>query len=82
VPQLPTFEGVPSLAELTELNTSFAHKLLEQQSTYARQLATIFTSVQQAAAQTTDRVVKSATTATTNAATTAATATAPTGSKN
>jgi hypothetical protein len=43
VPSFPTVEGVPTVAELTELNTQFVDKVVEQQKAYAKQLADIFT---------------------------------------
>ncbi len=45
-PQMPTLEGVPSMAELTELNTRFATHVLEQQKQYATQLAELFKPMQ------------------------------------
>lgn len=42
VPQLPVLEGVPSLAQLTELNTAFVEQVVDQQKSYATQLAAIF----------------------------------------
>jgi len=41
-PQMPTLEGVPSMAELTDLNTKFAAHVLEQQKQYATQIADLF----------------------------------------
>ncbi|GAC1421199.1 MAG: hypothetical protein NVSMB5_14200 [Candidatus Velthaea sp.] len=45
-PQLPTMEGVPSIAELTALNTQFASHVLEQQKQYATQIADLFKPVE------------------------------------
>ena len=42
-PAVPTVEGLPTLAQVTELNTTFANQLLEQEKAYASQLAEIFT---------------------------------------
>jgi hypothetical protein len=43
VPTFPTVEGVPTVAELTELNTKFVDKVVAQQKAYAKELADIFT---------------------------------------
>lgn len=42
MPQMPAIEGVPTISELTELNTAFIDKIVEQQKTYAKQLADVF----------------------------------------
>jgi hypothetical protein len=42
MPVMPTIEGVPTIAELTDLNAAFIEKVLEQQKTYAKQLADVF----------------------------------------
>jgi hypothetical protein len=41
-PQLPTIEGMPTIAELTDLNTQFLDRIVEQQKAYAKQLADVF----------------------------------------
>jgi flagellar capping protein FliD len=41
-PQLPTIEGFPTLAQLTELNTQFLDRVSDQQKAYAKQLADVF----------------------------------------
>jgi hypothetical protein len=41
-PQLPTIEGIPTVAELTDLNSAFLDKVVEQQKSYAKQLADVF----------------------------------------
>jgi hypothetical protein len=41
LPNIPTTEGVPTLEQIAELNTSFATKLLDQQKAYASQLAAL-----------------------------------------
>jgi len=38
-------DGVPSIAQVTELNTKFATELLDQQKAYANQLAELFAPV-------------------------------------
>jgi hypothetical protein len=45
VPTVPTIDGIPTLAQIAELNTSFATQLLDQQKAYAGELAEIFTPV-------------------------------------
>ena len=42
-PAFPAIEGVPTVAELTELNTKFLDKVVAQQMAYAKELADIFT---------------------------------------
>jgi hypothetical protein len=42
-PNMPTIEGLPTLAQLSEVNTAFATQLLDQQKAYASQLAELFT---------------------------------------
>ena len=41
---IPTPDAVPSIAALTELSTSFATQMLDQQKAYANQLAGFFDS--------------------------------------
>jgi hypothetical protein len=41
-PQLPTIEGLPTVAELTELNAQFLDRVVEQQKSYAKALADVF----------------------------------------
>jgi hypothetical protein len=41
-PQLPAIEGMPTVAELTDLNSAFLDKVVEQQKSYAKQLAEVF----------------------------------------
>jgi hypothetical protein len=41
-PQLPSIEGIPTVAELTDLNSAFLDKVVEQQKSYAKQLAEVF----------------------------------------
>jgi hypothetical protein len=45
MPQMPVIEGVPTLAELTDLNVAFIDKVVEQQKAYAKQLADVFAPV-------------------------------------
>jgi hypothetical protein len=42
VPQMPVVEGVPSVAQITELSTAFVEQVVDQQKAYATQLAAIF----------------------------------------
>ena len=42
-PQIPAIEGVPTFAELAELNAKFIEKLVAQQKAYAKQLVDVFT---------------------------------------
>jgi hypothetical protein len=42
-PAFPAIEGIPTVAELTELNTKFVDKVVAQQKAYAKELADIFT---------------------------------------
>jgi hypothetical protein len=42
VPNGPTNEGLPTLAQVVELNSSFATQLLDQQKAFASQLAEVF----------------------------------------
>lgn len=44
-PVFPAIEGVPTIAELTELNVKFVDKVVAQQKAYAKELADIFTPV-------------------------------------
>ncbi len=46
LPALPQVEGFPTLAEIVELNASFATKVLEQQAAFVSQLAGVFTAAQ------------------------------------
>ncbi len=41
-PQMPAIEGMPTIAELTELNSQFLDRVVEQQKAYAKQLAEVF----------------------------------------
>jgi hypothetical protein len=41
-PQMPAIEGMPTVAELTDLNTQFLDRIVEQQKAYAKQLADVF----------------------------------------
>lgn len=41
-PGTATVEGLPTLAQLTEMNTAFATQLLDQQKAFASQLAELF----------------------------------------
>jgi hypothetical protein len=50
VPNVPIIEGMPTIAQLTELNTSFATQLLEQQKAYAAQLTEVFSPAVKASA--------------------------------
>ncbi len=58
VPAIPSFESLPTFAELAQLNVTFAQKVLEQQSVFALQLADLFGAAQKDAAAAADRVVK------------------------
>lgn len=45
IPQIPAFpmpEGMPTVAQLTELNSAFVTSVVEQQKSYATQLAEVF----------------------------------------
>lgn len=42
LPKLPAIEGVPTIEELTELNTEFLDRVVAQQKAFAKQLADIF----------------------------------------
>jgi hypothetical protein len=42
LPNLPTIEGFPTLAQVTELNTSFATQLLDQGKAFTSQLVEVF----------------------------------------
>jgi hypothetical protein len=66
-PSMP-LGNLPTLAELTELNTAFAKNVLEQQSAFASQLAGVFTVTQKNVVNAAERVIQTAS----NAATTAA----------
>jgi hypothetical protein len=41
-PPLPAIEGLPTIAQLTELNGAFVTSVVEQQKSYAAQLAEVF----------------------------------------
>ena len=41
-PALPAIEGMPTVAELTALNSEFLDRVVEQQKSYAKQLAEVF----------------------------------------
>ena len=43
LPSVPTIEGFPTIAQITELNTSFATQLLDQGKAFSSQLAEVFT---------------------------------------
>jgi len=58
-------ENVPTFAELAELNASFVRNILEQQNTYASQLAGVFTVSHKNVVDAADRAVVSATAAAT-----------------
>src|ERR1700738_2326387 len=55
------FENLPTVAELTDLNTSFVRSVIEQQNALASQLAGLFTSAQKNVVEAADRIVKTAT---------------------
>ncbi len=55
------FENLPTFAELAELNSSFARNVLEQQKTYASQLAGIFAATQKSVVDAAGRAVHAAT---------------------
>jgi hypothetical protein len=42
LPNLPTIEGIPTLAQVVELNSSFATQLLDQEKAFAGQLVEVF----------------------------------------
>jgi hypothetical protein len=42
LPPMPAIEGMPTVAQITELNTAFLDRVVEQQKTYAKQLADVF----------------------------------------
>jgi hypothetical protein len=46
---MPAIEGMPTVAELTELNSQFLDRVVEQQKTYAKQLADVFAPITPAA---------------------------------
>ncbi len=41
-PPMPAIEGLPTVAELTELNSEFLDRVVTQQKTYAKALADVF----------------------------------------
>jgi hypothetical protein len=41
LPNVPTIEGMPTLAQVVELNSSFATQLLDQEKAFASQLAEV-----------------------------------------
>jgi hypothetical protein len=61
-------EGVPTFGELVELNASFARSVLEQQNTYASQLAGLFTVAHKNVVNAAERAVDTMATNATNAA--------------
>jgi hypothetical protein len=71
VSNVPSFQpsmplgNLPTLAELTELNTAFAKNVLEQQSAFASQLAGVFTVTQKNVVNAAERVIQTASTAAT-----------------
>ena len=71
VSNVPSFQpsmplgNLPTLAELTELNTTFAKSVLEQQSAFASQLAGVFTVTQKNVVNAAERVIQTASTAAT-----------------
>jgi hypothetical protein len=42
LPNVPTIEGIPTPAQVVELNSSFATQLLEQEKAFAGRLAEVF----------------------------------------
>jgi hypothetical protein len=42
LPKLPVIDGVPTIEELTELNTEFLDRVVAQQKAFAKQLADVF----------------------------------------
>lgn len=40
-PQMPAIDGMPTVAEITALNTQFLDRIVEQQKMYAQQLADV-----------------------------------------
>ena len=42
LPKLPKIDGVPTIEELTELNTEFLDRVVAQQKAFAKQLADVF----------------------------------------
>ena len=71
VSNVPSFQpsaplgALPTLAELTELNTAFAKSVLEQQSAFASQLAGVFTVTQKNVVNAAERVIQTASNAAT-----------------
>jgi hypothetical protein len=47
VPQFPKIEGLPTVAELTEVNTAFLDRVVAHQKAFAKELADVFTPVAQ-----------------------------------
>jgi hypothetical protein len=45
LPNLPTIEGMPTLGQVVEMNSSFATQLLDQEKAFAGQLAEVFSPV-------------------------------------
>jgi hypothetical protein len=45
LPNLPTIEGMPTLGQVVEMNSSFATQLLDQEKAFASQLAEVFSPV-------------------------------------
>ena len=56
--EIPSFEKLPTFAELAELGTSFTKKLVEQQTAYVTELVGVFANAQKEAAVAVDRAVK------------------------
>jgi hypothetical protein len=42
IPSMPAIEGLPSVAQVTELNNAFVANVVELQKSYATQLAEVF----------------------------------------
>jgi hypothetical protein len=42
VPQIPAIEGLPTIAQVTELSNAFVANVVELQKSYATQLAEVF----------------------------------------
>ncbi len=47
-PQMPAIEGMPTLAELTALNSQFLDRVIEQQKAYAEKLVEVFAPIETA----------------------------------
>ena len=59
------FGQMPTIAEITELNTAFLKNVLEQQSAFASQLAGVFTVTQKNVVNAAERVIQTASNAAT-----------------